>query len=102
MAIKLGKVMTYYEMLQQTKLDKALSTWLRDSMWYVKNIISTTTMSMATKPGRVIIFSEDLPSINSKDHLNVWFCKLTLYINMLYLHYHNDYSFQTWQGGSIQ
>ena len=22
--------------------------------------------------------------------------------NMLYLHYHNDYGFQTWQGGSIQ
>ena len=53
-------------------------------------------MPMATKPGRFMTFNEELPFINTEDSLTRCSCKF-----MLYLYYHNDYGYQTWQGGSM-
>ena len=42
----------------------------------IKNIISTTTMRMATKPCRVATFTKELLSIKSKNPLINWYCKV--------------------------
>ena len=59
-------------------------------------------MPMATKPGRVVTFSEELPPQSQE---TPWSCGLASSndkLNMLYLYYHNDYGYQTWQGSSIE
>ena len=58
--------------------------------------ISTTTMPMDTKSGRDVTYNEELPSIKSEDPLIMWSARSREKLNMLYLHYHNDYDYQAW------
>ena len=58
MATKRSKVVTYYQKLQPIKSHNPLDTWSREvTRGYVinlKHFISTTTVFMATKPGRAV------------------------------------------------
>ena len=57
---------------------------------------------MSTKLRRVVTYSRNLPLIN---HLTLWIhrrMKLRNKLKILYLHYHNAYSNQTWKGDYIQ
>ena len=46
-------------------------------------------MPMVNKPGKVVKFNKELPSINSEDPLVTWSRKVMY--SMLYLLYHSDY-----------
>ena len=70
---------------------------------HVKNrcYISTTTLPMTTKPGRVVTYNEELPSIKLQDPLTTWSCivaRLRYKLNTLFLHYHNDYGLRNVAG----
>ena len=58
MATNLGKMVAYYEKLPSTVLHNPLNTWSLENTQEIKNIISTTTMPMATKPNRIVTFNE--------------------------------------------
>ena len=61
--------------------------------------ISTTTTPIATKLGRVVTYVKGI--LPKKSHCSwvTYFCEITWQFKT-YLHYHNAYSHQTWQGGS--
>ena len=54
---------------------KTFITWPCKVMWQVRYVIFSTTMPMATKLNRVIIYNEEIPSIKSQDPLT-WSCKI--------------------------
>ena len=54
-------------------------------------------MSLAAKPGQVVIFNEELPYIKFEEP----FVRSRNKLTMQYLHYNNGYSYQTSQSGSI-
>ena len=69
MTNKLGKVVTCYTKLQPIS---HTTLWIRGHLGHVinqKHFISTTRIPMATKPGRVITYYEELPSIKPNEPL---------------------------------
>ena len=50
---------------------------------------------MATELGRVFAYHKGLPPKKSQNHLITWQTKKT------YLHYHSEYSHQTWQDDDL-
>ena len=56
---------------------KVLKYYEHDCGSAVTNKLSTPTMPMTTKFGRVLTYHEGLPSIKSHDPLIMWFCEIT-------------------------
>ena len=72
---------------------------LRNHMTNWNRYISTTTTPIATKLGRVVTYVKGI--LPKKSHCSwvTYFCEITWQFKT-YLHYHNAYNHQTWQGGS--
>ena len=68
------------------------------SRYELKQYISTTTMSMATKHGRMVTNFMRLLLIMLLYPLIMWFCQITWQTKTIYLHYHDTYDHQTQQG----
>ena len=68
MRTKLGKVVIYFEKLPSTKLHNLLNTWSLEATGMFKSIISTITISVATKPGGVVM----VPFIKLEVPLITW------------------------------
>ena len=93
---------TYLEQLPPIKLLYSLVTWSWKITWQIKtNFISTATVSLATKLGRMLIYLEQLPSIKLLNPLVTWSYKIICEtkticglakslakLKQLYLHYH--------------
>ena len=59
------------------------NTWSRDKL---KHHISTATIPMASKLGKVVINHKVLPLLKLLDPSITWFCKVTWHVNSLCLH----------------
>ena len=62
--------------------------------------ISICTTTLTIKQGKVVTQREGLPSINSQISLIMCLCQVT-WQTKKYLHYHNPYGHNTYQGGCI-
>ena len=67
---------------------------LQDHVTNWKHIFST--MSMATKPGRIVTYLEWVLPIKSRDHKSRGLAKSRAKLITLYIHYHDAYGSQTW------
>ena len=59
-------------------------------------------MPKATKPGRIVMYNEELHPQSQNVFWSRGFTRSRQKLNMLYLDYHGDNGYQTWQGGSMQ
>ena len=99
-AHKVRSLYLYYHSVygHKTKLDKLVTCHeglLSIMLLHVTNYnhyISTATISMATKLGRMVTHLDCLLSIKSNEHIITWFCEITWQTKTFYLHYHNAYS----------
>ena len=76
----------------------------KNSIW--RNLyISTTTVPIATKLGRVVIQNEGFPHIRPHNtYVNTWLCCLLRSRDKsrtLYLYFQNGYWHQTWHDGKL-
>ena len=65
MVARLGKVVTYDKKLQPIKSHNLLNMWSHDLVINEKNFVSTITIPVDTKSGRVVTYNNALPSIKS-------------------------------------
>ena len=70
-------MVTYLDYFLSIKSNDHIISWCCEITWQTKNSISTTTMSMVTKLGRMVTYLEWLLPIKSRDHIITWFCKIT-------------------------
>ena len=76
-------------------------TWPFDKVvtWYIqKTYICSSAIPMATKFGTLVPCSGGNPPSKSRDLLITWSRDK---LKHLYLHFHNTYGHQTWQGGNL-
>ena len=85
-ATKLGKTVTYLDELLSIKLHDPSITWSCEIAGQPKIIIcpmttkhgdSITTISMATKLGRMVTYLDYFLPIESNDHIISWFCEIS-------------------------
>ena len=65
-------LVTYLDCLLAIKSNDQIITWFCEITWQTKNCISTTTMLMTTKCGRMMTYLEWLLPIKSRDHIITW------------------------------
>ena len=72
MAIKLGRMMIYLEVLLPIKSPDLLVKWSCKITRQTK--ISTTTMPMANKLGRMVVYHKGFSTIETHDPSITWSC----------------------------
>ena len=78
MDTKLGRMVIYFEWISAIKLPKPFITCCWKIPWQnLKNYISTTTMPMGPKLGRIVTYDELISPISSKNHLFKQSCDTT-------------------------
>ena len=102
MATKLGRMMTDFEGILPIKSNDPLVTWLSEITWQTKTIISPLPQCLC--PPNLVESRLIMRGFNPRSHMTLWLSGLARSrdkLTLLYLHYHNTYENQTWQGGDL-
>ena len=103
MAINFGRMEIYIEEFPFLKVTISFDCMvLQCHVNYFSCCITTTTRPITTKLGRMLTYYKKLQSIKSHSLLKTWSRESHDKLKSFYLHYHNTYGYQTWEGGYIQ